>query len=351
MKAIYILLASLFMILATNTFAQDTTQDTSKNLKVITKLDGTEYIGEIISDDGREVLIMTNKLGKIYIPKSDISSIERIEDRKQVVYGEFRNSGPFTTRYAFTNNALPVTKGENYALINLYGPEVHFAVTDNFSLGIMATWIASPMVLALKYSIPTNNENVNFSLGTLFGTSGYLNSFRGYGGLHWANVTIGNRMNNITFSAGYAYLDAGFNNNNMEKPGVYYNTYPTQNIKMPIFNGPMASIAGIAKVGSKVSFVFDSMFMYISSESTVSEYEVTQAGYYDDLTDQWYNEEFKYTVSSETNTGLAMMLMPGLRFQNTEKNAFQFNLSGVALFVGDESLSFPFPMCTWFFRF
>lgn len=348
MKAIYILLASLFMILATNTFAQDTPQDTSKNLKVVTKIDGTEYIGEIISDDGREILIETKELGKIFIPKSDISSIQNIEDHKQIVYGEFRNSGPFTTRYAFTNNAHPVTKGENYALINLYGPEVHFAVTDKFSIGVLSTWIASPLVLALKYSIPTSNPNVNFSVGTLMGTSGYLNSFEGYGGLHWANVTFGDRMNNITFSAGYAYLDGGFDDY-MAKPGVYYNTSPTEDIKMPLFNGPMASIAGIAKVGSKVSFVFDSMFMYVSNESTNTEYD--DSGYYDDDTGMWVDGTETWTVTSVTNTGIAMMLMPGLRFQKTENNAFQFNLSGVAFLGNRNNGSFPFPMCTWFFKF
>ena len=33
-------------------------------------------------------------------------------------------------------------------MIGLQGPEVHFAVSDNLSLGIMATWIASPLALA-----------------------------------------------------------------------------------------------------------------------------------------------------------------------------------------------------------
>ncbi|PLX09917.1 MAG: hypothetical protein C0596_00055 [Marinilabiliales bacterium] len=170
--------------------AQNETQYTAKQLKVVTKIDGMEYIGEVISDDGREILLNTESLGKIYIPKSEIKSIVDVDNENRIVFGEFRTQGPFTTRYAFTNNAFPVEKGENYALINLYGPEVHFAITNEFSLGIMSTWIASPMVLALKYSFTTKNENINFSLGTLIGTSGYLNSFRGYGGLHWANVTF-----------------------------------------------------------------------------------------------------------------------------------------------------------------
>jgi hypothetical protein len=344
MKKLNYIILFLFILVGNLVFAQEQTPDST--LRVITKFDGTEYIGKIISDDGREVLIDTDLLGKIYIPKSDIKSILRVDDTRRIVHGQYRETGPFTTRYSFTNNAHPVTKGENYALLNLYGPEVHFALTDNFSLGIMSTWIASPMVLALKYSFPTNNEDINFSIGTLFGTSGYLNTFKGYGGLHWANVTFGNRMNNITISGGYGYLDAGFDSY-MSTPGVYHNTYPTEDIKKPIFNGPMASIAGVVKVGSKVSFVFDSMFMYLTDETTVTDY--VNDSYYDDV-NGIYVEDFTYTVTAVNNRGVAMMFMPGLRFQKTEKNAFQFNLAGVAI-VGDDNESFPFPMCTWFVRF
>jgi hypothetical protein len=53
------------------------TTDTTKYLVV--KYDGNEYVGLILSDDGREVLIETKSLGKIYIPKSDIKSMRPID--------------------------------------------------------------------------------------------------------------------------------------------------------------------------------------------------------------------------------------------------------------------------------
>ncbi|MGB1647360.1 MAG: hypothetical protein ACPG9I_08705, partial [Crocinitomicaceae bacterium] len=61
----------------------------------------------------------------------------------------------------------------------------------------MTTWIGSPLIAVGKYTIPTNNKKVNFSIGTMFGTSGYLNEFRGFGGLHWGTFTYGDRKNNI----------------------------------------------------------------------------------------------------------------------------------------------------------
>jgi hypothetical protein len=182
-----------------------------------------------LSDDGREILIVTEKLGKIFIPKSEINSIVVIKDKNSIVRGEFHSEGPFTTRHSFTTNALPIKKGENYAMVNLYGPEVHFAVTDHFNIGIMSTWIASPVAIAAKYTFPSNNPKVNFSIGTLMGTSGYLNNFSSLGGLHFGNLTYGDRKNNITFSAGYGYLLSAW-----DDP----------------YEGPIISIAGIAKVGA-----------------------------------------------------------------------------------------------------
>ena len=42
---------------------------------LVQKSDGTEFLGEIISDDGREVLMITESIGKVYIRKENISLI------------------------------------------------------------------------------------------------------------------------------------------------------------------------------------------------------------------------------------------------------------------------------------
>lgn len=339
------------------------TDTTLQQLYVVTKNDGTEYIGKILSDDGREVLLETEALGKIYIPKSDIRSIIKIEDRKEIVYGEYQSTGPFTTRYAFTTNALPIVKGENYALINLYGPEVHFALTDHFNVGVMSTWIASPMILALKYSVKTKNESVNLSLGTLIGTSGYLNTFRGFGGLHFANITFGNRKKNITLSGGYAYLQTGMNNTPYYAPGIYYSgsSYdygtPAMLREEPIIHGPVFSVAGIAAVGAKASFVFDSMIgTFFSYKNTIQTTELVPAYYNPNPPYDYVPGSYQHTITNQKTVATALFLMPGMRFQTKENHAFQFSLAGVAFFrqkgyTGDQTTSFPVPMCTWFFKF
>ena len=214
----------------------------------------------------------------------------------------------------------------------------------------MTTWIASPLVLALKYSFKNEESKVNFSLGTLIGTTGYLNSFKGYGGLHWLSMTLGDRLNNITFSAGYGYIKLGDNRHEL-KEGVYYETPPLYETPpsisvMPINNGPLFSIAGIFKVGAKASFIFDSMALLYEKEETNSEYtELTPAGPTNEFT-------FKYTVTKDKISRTALLLMPGMRFKTSEKKAFQIALTGVSLFGGNNGdINFPFPMVSWFRKF
>ena len=40
---------------------------------------------------------------------------------------------------------------------------------NRLNLGIMTTWIGSPLIAVGKYTIPTYNEKVNFSIGTMLG--------------------------------------------------------------------------------------------------------------------------------------------------------------------------------------
>ncbi|MDQ3110909.1 MAG: hypothetical protein M3R17_13535 [Bacteroidota bacterium] len=367
MKTLLFILSVLFISVPAVSFSQVSTSDTTKQkqIVVITKNDGNQYTGVILSDDGREILIETQTLGKIYIPKADIKSIVKVEDATQVVNGEFQPTGPFTTRYSFTTNALPIKKGENYTMINLYGPEVHFALSDHFNLGVMTTWVGSPLVLAAKYSFATNNEKLNFSIGSLNGTSGYLNNFRGFGGLHFANVTLGDRNKNITFGVGYAYMKTG-RLESRSKEGVYYDSlgfngtnylYNDQTELVPRFayKGPVFSFAGIIKSGARASFILDGILGVFSRDYIrVIQTEITPpsnsppyaAGYY------------KFEGRRESTTNLALILMPGMRFQKTDQKAFQVSIAGITwqTLKGDaygnkSSVSFPFPMCSWFYKF
>lgn len=310
----------------------------------ITKNNGVKYIGKIISDDGREVLIDTKDLGKIYIPKSDIKSIKKIEDEKSIVYGEYRSEGPFTTRYYLTTNALPVKKGENYSLLHLWGPEMHFAVTNSTSVGFAATWIGSPIALAVKQNFKTSNEKLNFSIGTLTGTMGYLSMFKGFGSLLFGNVTYGSRMSNVTFSAGVAAFKSGVRKRYYL---VYVNNGDTYGYNIsyerPTNLTGLFSVSGITKIGSNVSFIYDMIFSMagVSKPANIN----NNINYYSNN----FKESDIYDV--EKYNRYYFVIMPSIRFQTSEKSAFQFSLGGVSMIDKYKNISFPFPMCSWFNKF
>ena len=341
-----------FLLLAQWAFAQE------QSRVVVVLTNGNEYIGTIAKDDGREIYLMTEGMGGIYLAKNEIRSIKPITSDKQVVEGEFRNEGPFTTRYAFTTNALSINKGENYAMLNLYGPEIHMAVTNRLSIGVMSSWIGSPLILAAKFTFPTKNPNINFSIGNLAATSGYLQSFRGYGNLGFANVTFGNRLNNITFAGGYfMYRGGGQENYNQAAtvvlPTSIYDFPEYQGLPKPV-HGPMLSIGGIARIGAKASFVFDSMLGFFSHEYGELEpvQQITPPTL--DPIEPWIVLDpgmYRHEVRMETTRSSALFIMPGMRFQRDERRAFQFNLAGMVVKDGGESISAPIPMCTWFYRF
>ncbi len=353
---IFSLFTFFFLGLFNPVFSQGGFADSSSTdqLYVIKMHDGIEYIGKILTDDSREILIETENLGQLYIRKSDIKRITKIIDKKSIINGEYQEEGPFTTRYTFTTNALPIKKRENYAIINLFGPEVHFATSDKFTLGVMSSWIVSPMILAGKYSIKTKSKKVNLSLGTLMGTSGYLNNFRGYGGLHFANITFGSRMKNVTIAGGYAYLQLG-NKNSFYTEGTYYTEdqyfYDFERTTSPMVKGPIFSIAGITKVGARASFVFDSMigvFSQINDTRIRNEITPSEANGFNN---------YEHVVTHYDQKTTALFVMPGMRFQSTERRAFQVSLAGVSVFSwssnqgSGNNFSFPIPMCSWFFKF
>jgi hypothetical protein len=359
------LLFILFILFTLPLSAQNETQE-EDSMVVVTLTNSETRIGTILSDDGREILLMTKDIGKIYIRKENIKSIVPYDPKNfKIVDGEFRDVGPFTTRYHFTTNSLPIKKGENYAMINLYGPEVHFALSDRFSLGVMSTWTASPFVLAAKFTIPTKNPKLNFGLGTLAGTSGYLNTFRGFGGLHWGMVTYGDRMNNITFSAGFSYIKTGMKREYVEyQPGIYpakpyefgggyYFAYPTatyKSVENPIATAPIIGLGGIAKVGKKASFIWDAMVMFGSQTKENINQEINDV--YDPVTGQPSFTEVKDKVSaSSTDQTTIAFFMPGMRFQTKDTRAFQIALAGALVKTETRTFAFPAPMVSWFFKF
>ena len=260
----------------------------SKKIYVITTNDGGEFVGEIISEDTKEVLIKTKDKGEISIPKYQIKSRKELESGDLNMNGEYIPAEVFSTRYFITTNGLPIEKGESYVQWNLWGPDFEFGVAKNFSVGLMTTWLANPMVATAKYSIPLNKKT-SLGLGTLLGTTTWI-APGGYGlALPFASLTNGDRKRNISVTAGYGAV-----------------LYERESAGKMLLSG-----AGMTKIGKKVSLVFDS-----------------------------------FIVPGGTGSETFALLIPGLRIQTASDKAFQFGFAGI--YSGGDVVPLPIPFVQWY---
>ncbi|MDO8899140.1 MAG: hypothetical protein Q7V19_15930, partial [Bacteroidales bacterium] len=238
----------------------------------------------------------------------------------------------FATRYFITTNGLSIAKGENYIIWNLFGPDIQFGVGENFGLGVMTSWLGSPIIGTAKYSIPFN-DNTSVAMGLLLGTDTWYGS--GFAmALPYAAFTIGDRVANITFSAGYGVI--GF-----KEEIISFTSSPS---KKRVSEGRMLiSFAGMFKAGKTVSIVFDSFIVPGGQKyQTTESYEVYQFNPISGFNEYVETRERNVT---KTREGFALIL-PGLRFQTTPNKAFQFGFAGV--FAGGEATPVPLPMIQFF---
>lgn len=312
----------------------DTTQTEPAKVFVIVKHDGARFYGHILSQDAREVLIETEEIGQVYIPRHEIREIREVASRELDERGVYVPGEVFSTRYFITTNGLPVQKGENYILWNLFGPDFQFGVSENLGLGVMTSWIGYPIVGTAKYSIPLKDD-WNLGLGILLGTGSWgIPSFAG--ALPFGAITYGDRVRNFTFSAGYAGLrykeeiyDYYYSN------GMYYD-----NVREEVRNEGsfLCSFSGMFKVGRTLSIVFDSFYLPPGKERT----ETYQYENYN-----WETESyFTVTETRTTQRSAILAIIPGLRLQTRPEAAFQFGFAGIRT----EGETFPIPLVQWFRR-
>ena len=292
MKTRYFFLGTLlaFLFFTVNSAVAQT--DTTLNkVYVVETYDGGEFVGALVYQDDKEVTIETEDRGRVTIPKYQIKTMKELKGGEFSLGGKYIPESAFASRYFLTTNGIPIEKGDSYILWNLYGPEFQFGVAKNFSVGIMTTWLAVPIIGTAKYSIRLG-ENASLGIGTLLGTGSW--TALSYGGvLPYGSLTFGDKRRNINLSGGYGAI---FGNGNLE-------------------GRALLSVGGMTQVGKKVSLVFDSFIL------------------------------------PRVEGGLAggALLIPGLRFQGQPDRAFQFGFAG--LVVNGNLIPFPIPVVQWFRKF
>lgn len=333
MKTLYF--ATIMMVLLTGiTFkmakAQENAEQKPSSIFLVTKNDGTEFLGEILTQDAREILMNTEKIGNVYIPKHEIKSIKEVNPK---FYKEFSGEEIFSTRYFITTNGLSIKKGDNYILWNIYGPDFQFGIADNFGVGIMTSWAAIPIIANAKYSINLG-EKSNMALGVLLGTGSW--AYPDFGlALPFASYTYGNRKNNLTLSVGYGGLAYSQENYN-PMTGEQYDEKFTE-------GRFLFSVAGMFKINPKFSIVFDTFISPWGQEIEKTQWLSTD--HFDPVTNNYINTTYTKTTVKERSPNLAVLL-PGIRWHLDSNKAFQFGFTG--FYYDNEFVPFPIPMVQWF---
>lgn len=300
------LLITLFLIIASGfIFSQNDTipiKDSSQ-YKII-KTDGSVLIGMIIKQDSRELLLQLKDNRQIYIPQHLIKEIVKSKNTDFDNKGVFIGNDKFASRYFLTTNGLPLKKGEHYLQINLYGPHFQFSLGRNFSVGIMTTWVMAPLVVNFKKSWQVG-EKTHLAVGGLIGSISW--ALPDYGGaLPFGTITYGDKLNNITLSAGYGAL-------------WYEGT---------VDGRALTSLAGTAKMSNRISFVFDTFILLPTKGRNLDN---TQSVYY------------------KKNQPAFALIIPGVRIHRNNGKAIQFGIMAVA--TKDLFVNLPIPMVQWYRSF
>lgn len=219
--------------------ATDTTQ-----LYQVVKNDGAVFMGRIISQNEREVVIETRDRGRVLIPMHEVRVIRAVNTKpEQAPRGHSGDS--FPSHYLLTTGAFPLKKEQGYMVFSWYGVDYHVGLTDRLGIGLTSTWVGMPMAGTVKYSIPLSS-NVSFGIGGIIGSGTWLFP-EIVVGVPYAGITMGSGKLNMNLSYGYACI---FESGEATK------------------YRPAYSIAAAARLSKSFSLIFDSMVLPSTDSGT-----------------------------------------------------------------------------------
>lgn len=241
MKNVKLILVALFSVITLSCFSQN--DDTPSKAYSLTLHDGSVITGVLLDENDKEIKLETENIGIVTIPKYTVKTIEdaALDGNGNPI--KKPHNPTFATRYFLTTNGLSIPKGEIQTMFSLLGWDLNYGITENVSVGVMASWIGAPIIANVKYTKQLS-EDLHVGAGLLAGTGSWTASDFG-GVLPYGTLTLGNRRSNLNFSAGYGkvFLGQRFDNNNGNTGSA------------------MISGGGIFALNDRLSLVFDSFLL------------------------------------------------------------------------------------------
>ena len=188
-------------------------QDTTLTYRIVT-LDGNEFIGTIVEQDGQKIVLKTEQFGIITIQKVNLKSINLIESEK-IKDGAYWADHMQSTRHFWSPNGYGLKKGEAYYQnVWIFFNQFSVGVTDNILIGggiiplFLFAGTSTPVWITPKVSFPLVKEKVNIGAGGLFAT--VLGEADTNFGILYGTSTFGPRDKNVTVGVGYGYANGSW---------------------------------------------------------------------------------------------------------------------------------------------
>ncbi|HHS95280.1 MAG TPA: hypothetical protein ENJ45_01730, partial [Phaeodactylibacter sp.] len=203
---------TVFLFSFSNLFSQVVADSTKSSQRVLIKmLDGDEFIGHIISQDDKTIVLNTSN-GKMKLIASKIKSVEVYEYE-----GRFKFPNPHDTRYYFGPSGIPLGKREGYYQnLMLFGNFVNYGITDFLSIGGGFEFLSTVNGNPILFFTPKVGFNVakKFHLGGGLMVLGVTDG--GIGTLGYGVATYGSSETNLSLGIGYG----GAEGEVFEKPAI-----------------------------------------------------------------------------------------------------------------------------------
>ncbi len=250
-------LAFTLLMLPAGVLAQDVEDAPADSNQVrVTLIDGTTHVGQIVSDDDAEIVILTRGGIRITIPRSQIRSIESVTIRTH--RGREMRLDPNRSRLLFASTARPVGAGQGYvALYEIFFPFVAIGVGD---IGTLAGGVSllpgvsqQLLYLAPKVTLVEVGET-SLALG---GFAATLTGSGGYGGIVYGVGTHGTPYAALTGGVGFLFGEGEFINTPIILIGGEYQL--SNNIKLLSENYVIPEADNALVISAGVRFIGDAI--------------------------------------------------------------------------------------------
>ena len=232
-------------------------------------------------------------------------------------------------RYGLSPSAMPFERGDHVAVVRPFGVEAHFALADRVRLGVLSSWLVSPVGASLQVGLSHPASRVHLAASGRVANGSYLNDFESTTAFATLHATVGSPGRHATLSLGYG-------GSNIEQPYTYYSAYTdvlvsptTEDPRRPYrqqgrrrVGGWTMGLACLTPLTDQTQFVLDGAYL------------LDPAGEYVSLTTLHSVEDFGSLLVYESCTVErrpihSFALTTGLRFRRSPHHTLQVTVTAL----------------------